>query len=741
MSDTQKASDLTQSTLGKFSRYQIIEEVERGGMGIVYSARDRVTGSKVAVKAMLDTNNPRALDRFKQEARILTALDHNNIVKVNDYGLVEDRPFMVMDFIEGRELKAIVDEAVQKTGEVPDFSWTAKVLTKIAEALCYCHGRGAVHRDIKPSNILIEDADERPVLIDFGLVKKNPEIAGTSIEDMVMSLSQSRDMIGSPPFMSPEQIHAKKFGVVGPESDVWAFGSTLFYCLTGKSPYGDLELTQFYTKRLTEEPPAPKSINPQVPAWLNDICCECHRFDPPQRPEMDNVLARLQNRPQDRKPASGAVKYAVIAAMSIALGLFIGLHSQDFKSDRLTAQSAVSLSTTTVSGYTGTKAFLELNGTVVFSGLVGGFAKTIQLQAGFNKLQMISIIDEKRTIIGNQVIICDLDDPKVVIEGRARPQLFVTEDVIGAVSDETPVTILLDNKIVTANREGQIQLRKLSAGKHILECKDSVGHATRRELIVVPDERCEEILRDLNDWSRSTKSLQDKAIQSVGQKLSPQAAMMRVASYQVGERAHRIATFVVGKIGVCLQLIPGGKVRLRERTFQIEPFLIGTYELRQIEWLRSPIDTKQQAPRFKGLENPVDSMSYKQIGQWLRAAKRGLRLPTEAEWSWAARAGSKAKFASKPNEVARSVWGRENSGARTHCVFAHSEFRNNAFGLVDTRGNVSELCQLVSAMGGEAPYLGTSYMDSIAMTDRGGKLPVEGRYSNLGFRVAMSIPK
>ena len=281
----------------ELANFVIEGELSRGGMGVVLKARQKNIDLPVALKLMLRVDNETEIERFHLEARVLAGFSHPSIVRLRDYGFDEGRPYLSMDLVEGRPLKQVVEESLRKTGKVPDFEWMARVLIGIADALATCHDKGIVHRDIKPANILVEDATDRGVLVDFGIVKRDPGKTREAYESIASDLTKSGDVVGTPAYMAPEQLE-KTEGAdeLGPKTDVWGLGTTLFFALTGRAPYQGASLVNIYKKLLSEEPPPASSINPDVPKWLDELVSDCLTREIAARPTMAEVRDRLTER-------------------------------------------------------------------------------------------------------------------------------------------------------------------------------------------------------------------------------------------------------------------------------------------------------------------------------------------------------------------------------------------------------------------------------------------------------------
>ncbi len=222
-------------------RYEILGEISRGGMGIVYKARDPKTQATVALKVMQAGNTAHAMEdliRFEREAQAVSRLRHPNIVAIHDVGNANGVHFYAMSYVAGIPLSKLLKER-----EPPPPEALLGHVEKIARAVEYAHGRGVVHRDLKPSNILV-DGEGEPHLIDFGIAK----FAGDR------DLTRSGTFLGSAAYMAPEYIEgeAPRFDL---QADVYALGICLYECLTGRTPFADDDTIRMLKRVLESEAP------------------------------------------------------------------------------------------------------------------------------------------------------------------------------------------------------------------------------------------------------------------------------------------------------------------------------------------------------------------------------------------------------------------------------------------------------------------------------------------------------
>jgi eukaryotic-like serine/threonine-protein kinase len=241
----------------KLGRYAIQSELGRGAMGVVYKATDTALERTVAVKTVnmaLERDGAEKYEaRFYQEARAAGSLNHPNIVTVYDVGKEGNVAYMAMEFIEGVELRSLLAE-----GRALPVSQAVSIAAQVAEGLGYAHEHGVVHRDIKPANIMV--LTDGPVKItDFGIARMR---ANTD------ELTQSGMMLGSPKYMSPEQVIGKR---ADHRSDIFSLGVIVYEMLTGGAPFSGENVTALMYQIVNFAPPAPSAVNPAVPELLNFI--------------------------------------------------------------------------------------------------------------------------------------------------------------------------------------------------------------------------------------------------------------------------------------------------------------------------------------------------------------------------------------------------------------------------------------------------------------------------------------
>jgi serine/threonine protein kinase len=277
-----------------FGDYELLEKIARGGMGIVYRARQLSLNRVVALMLVLAGlfASEEEVERFHRESEAAANLQHPNIVAIYEVGQHDGQPYFSMAYVEGRSLAEIIREHPLPGAQA------ARYAGAVARAVEYAHQQGTLHRDLKPANILI-DRNHQPQITDFGLAKR---------VDVDSDLTQSGQVLGSPSYMPPEQASAEH-GEVGPASDVYALGAILYELLAGRPPFKAETATETLLQVLSNEPISPRELNLKVPRDLETICLKCLEKDPSRRYATAGALADdldrfLRGEPIRARPSS-----------------------------------------------------------------------------------------------------------------------------------------------------------------------------------------------------------------------------------------------------------------------------------------------------------------------------------------------------------------------------------------------------------------------------------------------------
>ena len=301
------------ATGDRIGNYQLLEKLGAGGMGVVYKARDVTTGRPVAIKTLTPIEDPEFLARFRREGQAQARLDHPNLVRVHSWGERNQRPYLVMDFVEGKDLQELLREGRFEAREA------ARITRDVASAVAHLHQTGVLHRDLKPSNILI-DQQGRPRLVDFGVAR----LEGAE------TLTRTGDILGTPAFMSPEQALGERESI-GPKTDVYSLCAVLYNLLTGSAPFRGASAVTMLTKVVQEEPPPPRVVAGDIPEDLEAICLRGMSKDPNERftaaalaEVLDRFLSGERLDPKERR-AGRAQGGMILAFVLFVGGLGLGL--------------------------------------------------------------------------------------------------------------------------------------------------------------------------------------------------------------------------------------------------------------------------------------------------------------------------------------------------------------------------------------------------------------------------------
>jgi WD40 repeat protein/serine/threonine protein kinase/peroxiredoxin len=359
-----------------FGDYELLDEIARGGMGVVYKARQVSLNRIVALKMILagQLASERDIQRFHAEAEAAAILDHPGIVPVYEVGEYEGQHYFSMGFVEGQSLDVGLSEGPLPSREA------AELTRKVADAVAYAHEHGVIHRDLKPSNILLEESrepktgsqelanpsrssvssgsriaasDTRPRITDFGLARR---VEGDS------DLTATGQVLGTPSYMSPEQA-AANLGQVKETADVYAMGAVLYSLLTGRPPFQADNPLDTLMQVINQEPVSPRLLNPQVPRDLETICLKClekdHRRRYASATDLADELQRFLNgEPIQARPISAPARVwrwckrkpivsglTALVAASLLIGTTVSTHfavqanKQAARADREAAQA------------------------------------------------------------------------------------------------------------------------------------------------------------------------------------------------------------------------------------------------------------------------------------------------------------------------------------------------------------------------------------------------------------------
>ncbi len=254
--------------LGELGDYELLEEIGRGGQGVVFRARQKSLNRTVALKVISlgQWASKAHLKRFRLEAEAAARLEHPGIVPIHEVGERDGSCYFSMKFVEGGQL----DEVARR--EPIPIRRAAELIAKVARTVHYAHEHGILHRDLKPGNILL-DAKGEPHLTDFGLAR---------LVETESTMTRTLDVLGTPSYMAPEQAMGNN-AAVSSVTDIYGLGAVLYQLLTGQPPFAGGATYETIKLLLDTEPRQPRLLNPKIDRDLSTICLKCLEKDPKRR--------------------------------------------------------------------------------------------------------------------------------------------------------------------------------------------------------------------------------------------------------------------------------------------------------------------------------------------------------------------------------------------------------------------------------------------------------------------------
>ncbi len=700
-------------------RYDLLEVLGRGGMGVVYKVFDRELRRHVAMKVLRSDlgQDARLRDRFIEEAQATGQLEHRGIVPVHEIGRIgEGALFFTMKLVRGRTLAEVVAASRSSDPETRarySLFRLLQVFTEVCRTIQFAHERGVIHRDLKPHNVMLGKHDDVQVM-DWGLVKLLGEAARPWTAERPsreVELSTARDatqvgsLLGTPAYMAPEQA-ADGAEAATALSDVYALGAILFHLLTGRAPYEGTSTADLIARLQRDPPPRPRRLDRHIDRELEAICLRALAREPADRYPTAEALAAdvqafLENRPVSALPAGPLerlrkfvrrepLKAGLVAVLCLAL---LGMSSLALMLDRSVDQKSAALRASLVSDSLKTRALAERDASLA------ALAREYRQLADLSKLEDFdaSLGRAHRDATARAGCVRELER----FLGRAREHRTALAGLPRgeAVALGETLSVRQKRRNLEALLAGMEQLKPWLAR---LE-RGTAAHpeaAARWQAalaaLAAPDGRYGGL-----EWSPTADLL------PLGP--DPDSGLEEFAHLWTGAVPVRGADgrwSPAEEHGVVFVLLPGGRFAMGAedgdaderpmREVTLSPFLLAKHELTRAQWERiagrdpSAFTNEAHGTDFLTRLQPVETVSWYEGSRLL--TRLGLQLPSEAQWEYAARAGTTGPWSH--GDTWSLAWGNTTAEPDGFDAFPApvGTYPPNPWGLFEMHGNVWEFC-------------------------------------------------
>jgi formylglycine-generating enzyme required for sulfatase activity len=713
--------------------YLVLDKIGQGGMGYVYKAQHRRMKRVVALKVLPSAmaKIPGATERFQREVEAAAKLSHPNIVTAHDADESEGVHFLVMEYVEGKDLGALVrDHGPLSVGKALDYTLQA------AKGLEYAHKNKVVHRDIKPSNLLLDSQGVVKVL-DMGLARFQQEV-GAEGTTAAASLTQSGQMMGTIDYMSPEQAmdthHADQ------RSDIYSLGCTLFYLVMGQPVYAGETLTKKIMAHRDEPAPSLRASRQDVPEQLDAVFQRMVAKRPEDRwQSMSEVIGQLENCRQAHAATdtlslsagpTGGGKTGVSSAGAVASGDQWGAEVTPVY-QWLGAE--LPISPTLLRAHTPRRPAFQIKRQHI---LIGSVAAGVVLL-----LVLLGVVLKVRTKDGTLVVTVNQPDAEVSVDNG--------KVTITSPGDKQPVQVQV--------AEGKHTLLVKKGGFETYTKEFSIRSGGKETIRAELVQKKPQIAAEPAKQAEPASSEPPAATPATGERplpaISPFNAQQARAHQDAWAKHLGVPVEYTNSLGMKFILIPPGEFTMGNTPAEIEealkvvarddkhwqeciksgapqhkviltqPIYLGVHEVTQAQYEKvmgqNPSHFAARGPGMDAVvgidtsTHPVEMVRWNDVAEfctklsekeklkpfYLRAGESvkmldgaGYRLTTEAEWEFACRAGATTRYwiGDKDDDLPQAGWFVVNSGNRTHAV---GELKANPFGLFDIHGNVWEWVQ------------------------------------------------